>query len=314
MNVLNSRYGGLAVLAAIVLLLPLVLPNNYYFDVANRIAINAIVAVGLNLLIGYAGQISLGHAGFLGLGAYTSAILTSNYGWSPLAAMLVAALGVAALAFLVARPILRLKGHYLAMATLGLGMIFSIVLTNESALTGGPDGMAVPGFELLGWSPQGEAVWYWVFGALLLAAVWLALNLIDSPVGRALRAVHGSEVAAAVAGIDTTSYKVLVFVVSAVFAALVGSLSAHYTGFITPGQASFLHSVELVTMVVIGGMASTFGAVIGAALLTLLPQVLSGLEDFEMVVFGLILMTSMIFLPRGLVPSLRGWLAAKGRA
>lgn len=305
MNLANSRWTGLGVLALVLALLPLALPNNFYFDVANRIAINAIVAVGLNLLIGYAGQISMGHAGFFGLGGYVSAVLTANYGWPPLAALLVACVGVALLAYVVARPILRLKGHYLAMATLGLGMIVSIVITNESWLTGGPDGMVVPDFEVFGLRLYGEQTWYWVFAVLLVFAVWVALNIIDSPVGRALRAVHGSEVAAQVAGIDTTGYKVLVFVVSAVFATLVGSLSAHYGAFITPDKASFMHSVEFVTMVVVGGMASTFGAVVGAALLTLLPQVLSGLEDWEMVVFGLILMTSMIFMPRGLVPSLQ---------
>lgn len=305
MNLANSRWTGLGALALVLALLPLALPNNFYFDVANRIAINAIVAVGLNLLIGYAGQISMGHAGFFGLGGYVSAVLTANYGWPPLAALLVACVGVALLAYVVARPILRLKGHYLAMATLGLGMIVSIVITNESWLTGGPDGMVVPDFEVFGLRLYGEQTWYWVFAVLLVFAVWVALNIIDSPVGRALRAVHGSEVAAQVAGIDTTGYKVLVFVVSAVFATLVGSLSAHYGAFITPDKASFMHSVEFVTMVVVGGMASTFGAVVGAALLTLLPQVLSGLEDWEMVVFGLILMTSMIFMPRGLVPSLQ---------
>ncbi|TCO81443.1 amino acid/amide ABC transporter membrane protein 2 (HAAT family) [Plasticicumulans lactativorans] len=305
MNLANSRWTGLGVLALVLALLPLALPNNFYFDVANRIAINAIVAVGLNLLIGYAGQISMGHAGFFGLGGYVSAVLTANYGWPPLAALLVACVGVALLAYVVARPILRLKGHYLAMATLGLGMIVSIVITNESWLTGGPDGMVVPDFEVFGLRLYGEQTWYGVFAVLLVFAVWVALNIIDSPVGRALRAVHGSEVAAQVAGIDTTGYKVLVFVVSAVFATLVGSLSAHYGAFITPDKASFMHSVEFVTMVVVGGMASTFGAVVGAALLTLLPQVLSGLEDWEMVVFGLILMTSMIFMPRGLVPSLQ---------
>lgn len=305
MNLANSRWTGLGALALVLALLPLALPNNFYFDVANRIAINAIVAVGLNLLIGYAGQISMGHAGFFGLGGYVSAVLTANYGWPPLAALLVACVGVALLAYVVARPILRLKGHYLAMATLGLGMIVSIVITNESWLTGGPDGMVVPDFEVFGLRLYGEQTWYGVFAVLLVFAVWVALNIIDSPVGRALRAVHGSEVAAQVAGIDTTGYKVLVFVVSAVFATLVGSLSAHYGAFITPDKASFMHSVEFVTMVVVGGMASTFGAVVGAALLTLLPQVLSGLEDWEMVVFGLILMTSMIFMPRGLVPSLQ---------
>ncbi|RKZ34259.1 MAG: branched-chain amino acid ABC transporter permease [Gammaproteobacteria bacterium] len=298
------RTGGLAALVAVIVLLPLFLPNNYYYDVAIHMGVNAIVVVGLNLLIGYAGQISLGHAGFFGLGAYSSGILTASYGWSPVLALLAGVLGVSALAYLVARPILRLRGHYLAMATLGLGIIIAIVLNTEEGLTGGPDGMVVPPFSLFGWELYGERTWYWVVGGLLVFSVWLALNIIDSPVGRAMRAVHGSEVAAQVVGVDTTHYKIMVFVMSAIFAGVMGSLTAHYAGFITPANASFLHSIEFVTMVVLGGMASVFGAVIGAVILTLLPQLLSGFEDYEMAVFGLILMLTMIFMPKGLVPTI----------
>ena len=302
----KSRMARLGVVAAVIALLPLLLPNTYFYDVAIRSGISAIVAVGLNLLIGYAGQISLGHAGFFGLGAYTSAILTVRYGWPPLLAMWAGMAGVALLAFLVARPILKLKGHYLAMATLGLGIIISIVMTNEAGLTGGPDGMSVGAFSVLGWSLQGEKVWYWVVGALLLATLWVTLNIIDSPVGRALRAVHGSEVAAQVAGIDTARYKVLIFTVSAAFASGAGSLFAHYVGFLTPAVSGFFHSIELVTMVVVGGVASTFGAVLGAVILTMLPQLLTTFEGYEMVAFGAILMVTMIFLPKGLVPTLAG--------
>ncbi len=299
-----KRYRGLAVTAAIIALLPLALPNNFYYDVAVRIGMNATMVVGLNLLIGYAGQISLGHAGFFGLGAYTSALLTARYGWPPIAAMLAGMAGVGLIAFVVARPILRLRGHYLAMATLGLGIIIYMVLGNEPAWTGGNDGMAVPPFSLLGLTLGNERAWYWVTGAALLVAITLANNIVDSPVGRALRALHGSEVAAQVAGVDTARYKVKIFVVSAVFASAVGSMMAHYIGFITPQVSSFFHSIELVTMVVVGGMASTYGAVVGAVILTMLPQLLSSFEGYEMIVFGLILMGTVIFLPRGLLPTI----------
>ena len=133
---------------------------------------------------------------------------------------------------------------------------------------------------------------------------WFALNLIDSPVGRALQAIHGSEVASRVAGVDTAKFKARVFVLSAVVASIAGSISAHYIGFITPGMAGFFHSIELVTMVVVGGMASVFGSIIGAALLTILPQLLQTFEGWEVVVFGVILMATMIFMPKGLVPSI----------
>ena len=300
----SPRTGGLAALALFVLLLPLALRNSYYYDVAILAALNAIVCVGLNLLIGYAGQISLGHAGFFGLGAYASAILTARYGWPAAAAMPAAIVAVATLGYLVGRPILRLRGHYLAMATLGMGIIISIVIITEDRLTGGPDGMQVPPLAVAGITLAGERTWYWVVGAMLLVAVWLAQNLVESPHGRALRALHGSEIGAQVSGIDSARHKVRVFVISAVYAAFAGSLAAHYAGFITPGKVTFFHSIELVTMVVFGGMASTFGAVVGAAVLTALPQALTLFREYEMPAFGAVMMLTMIFMPRGLVPTL----------
>ena len=268
------------------------------------VGLNAITCVGLNLLIGYAGQISLGHAGFFGLGAYGSAILAARYGWPVWLSIPATLAAVALLAWALGRPILRLKGHALAMATLGFGIIVSIVLATEDRFTGGPDGMTVPPFKLGQWAIAGDAQWYWVIGGALIGAVWLAQNLIESPRGRALRALHGSEVAAGSLGIDAAAHKLSAFVISALFAAAAGALAAHYAGFITPSRASFLHSVELVTMVVFGGMASTFGAVAGAAVLTTLPQFLTVFKEYETMLLGAVMMLTMIFLPRGLVPTL----------
>ena len=301
---MRHRYAPLFALAAVLAVVPFLLPNNFYLDLAIRMLINASIVLGLNLLIGFAGQISLGHAGFIGIGAYASAALTTHYGWSPLAAMGAGAVAAGLLAFLVARPIFKLKGHYLAMATLGLGIIISIIVRNEASLTGGPDGMPVPAFALFGAELSGERQWYWVVAGLLLFSLWASINLIDSPFGRALRALHGSEVASQVVGVDVTRYKVAIFVISAVFASLMGSVTAHYVGFVTPNVADFFHSIELVTMVVVGGMASIFGSVVGAVLLTALPQALASFEGWETVVFGSILMFCMIFMPRGLVPTL----------
>jgi len=300
----QARTGGVAALALALALLPLALGNRYLYDVAILAALNAIVCVGLNLLIGYAGQISLGHAAFVALGGYGSAILAGRYGWPPLAALGAAVGGASLIAFAVGRPILRLRGHHLAMATLALGMIVSIVLATEDRYTGGPDGMAVPPLALFGHALAGERAWYWLAAGLLLACVWLALNLIESPRGRALRALHGSEVAAQALGIDSARHKLGAFVLSAAIAALAGGLAAHYGGFITPAQGSFVRSIELVTMVVFGGLASTFGAVVGAAVLTTLPQLLTALKDYEMVVFGAVMMLTMILMPRGVVPTL----------
>jgi branched-chain amino acid transport system permease protein len=300
----KNAYLGLGFIVAVLCVLPFVLPNSYYMDLAIRIAINAIIVIGLNLLIGFAGQISLGHAGFLGIGAYASAVLPTHFGFHPLLAMAAGAAVTGLIAGVVAKPIFKLKGNYLAMATLGLGIIINIALRNEAQWTGGPDGMAVPALSVLGFELSSDKQWYWVVATLLAISVWASLNLIDSPFGRALRALHGSEVASQVVGVNIVRYKVSIFVMSAVFASLMGSITAHYIGFVTPNFADFFHSIELVTMVVVGGMASVYGSIVGAILLTALPQALATFEGWETVVFGAVLMLCMIFLPKGLVPTM----------
>lgn len=309
---LQPRSGGLVVLAVILVGLPWLLPNRFYFDVAILAGINAIVVVGLNLLIGYAGQISLGHAGFFGLGAYASAALPAHAGAHPALALVIGAVVVGFLAFVIGRPILRLKGHYLAMATLGMGILIFLVISNERQITGGPDGMIVERLTLGGWRVTGTETWYWITAAVLFVVVTLTLNLIESPTGRAMRALHDSEVAARTTGIDVDTYKLMAFCISAVFAAVAGSISALYAGFVTPDKVSFLHSVTLVTMVVLGGMGSTYGGLLGAAVLTMLPQFLTVVDEFQDALFGLILMVIMITLPRGLLPSLRRLLPLGG--
>ena len=286
-----SRLRALGATALILAVLPFLLPNNFMLDIAIRIAFAAVAVIGLNLLMGFAGQISIGHAGFLAIGAYGSAIATSRFGWPPLIAIAAAGIASAILAWLVAKPMLRLKGHSLTMATLGFGVIVNIVLINEVAVTGG---LALT--DLRHWY-AGAAIVLWL-------AILLSLNLYDSPCGRALRGLHGSEVAARVVGVDVALFKTRAFVMSAVMASVSGSLTGHYVGFISPQMASFAHSVELATMVVLGGMASTFGAVLGSAVLTMLPQLLGGLHGYESILFGLILMLTMMFLPRGIVPTL----------
>lgn len=304
MSMRKNAYIGLAILTAVLLVTPYLVPNSYYLDIVIRMGINAVIVLSLNLLVGYAGQISLGHAGFVGLGAYASAVLPTHFGWHPLFALVAGALGTGLLALIVARPILRLRGHYLAMATLGLGIIINIVIRNEAAWTGGPDGMAVAPMGLFGFELVRDQQWYWVVAVLLVLSIWGAVNLIDSPFGRALRGLHGSEVASQVVGVDVPRYKAAIFVLSAVAASVMGSVMAHYIGFVSPDIADFFHSIELITMVVVGGMGSVFGSVLGAVLLTALPQLLATFEGWETVVFGTILIVCMIFLPRGLLPSL----------
>lgn len=295
---------SLLVAAAVLIALPLLLPNNYTMDIAIRVALISVAVIGLNMLMGFAGQISIGHAGFFAIGAYGSAVIATRYAWPPALTLVVVSAASGALAWGVARPILRLKGHSLTMATLGFGVIVNMVLINEVQLSGGPDGIAVPPLAVGSFTFGRLGHWYALAAVVLWCAIWLSLNLYQSPGGRALRGLHGSEVAARVVGVDVASFKVRAFVASAVLASVSGSLTGHYIGFISPSMSSFTHSVELATMVVLGGMASTFGAVLGAALLTVLPQLLGGLHGYEAILFGLILMLTMMYLPRGIVPTL----------
>ncbi len=291
--------------AALVLALAVGLDNEYYFTLLNFIGIHTLLVVGLNLLLGYAGQISLGHAAFFGLGAYTSGILTATYGVNPWLALLAGLVISGGAALLIGIPALKLRGYYLAMATLGFGIIVYIILNEAQPLTGGPSGLSgIPSLSLAGF-PLNTArrlyllVWFTVGVILALSA-----NLVNSRAGRALRALHDSEAAAESLGVDTARMKLKIFVWSALYASLAGSLYAHTLNFIAPASFGFMFSIKLVTMVVLGGMASIWGSLLGAGVLTVLPELLTAFHDFEVVIFGAILMVVMIFLPRGLVRGL----------
>ncbi len=310
------RYGvfALAILGA-----GAVVDNNYYLQLMNIIGIYTLLAVGLNMLMGYAGQISLGHAAFFGLGAYTTGILTVqegmigvHFGWSPWAALPVAMAVAGVVAWLVGRPTLKLTGYYLGMGTLGFGMIFHILFREMRTYTGGSSGMVgIPpltlgGLDLLTGKTGVLVVWGTVF-----LAFFICERIVNSRVGRALIAIHKSQQAAAAVGVDTARAKLQVFVFSAVLASIAGFLYAHMLSFISPSSFNFLVSVKLVAMVVIGGMASIWGALLGASVLTLLPEFLHVFADYEIVVYGLVLIVVMVFLPEGLT---RGILDAYERA
>ena len=297
-------YGAVLAVALLVILLPLILPSPFYFRIAALVFIFALAVLGLNLLMGFAGQVSLGHAGFFGIGAYAVAVAPTHWGVPSWAAVLAGAAISGLLAYLVGRHILKLKGHYLAVATLGMGLLIAMVFTNEARLTGGPDGMPVPRLELFGWRVRGSVTWYWVSGVTLTIAAWLAANLVESPTGRAFRAVHDSEVAAGVLGVDVARYKLVAFVLSAVYAAVAGAYLALFDGLVTPATAGFLRSIEFVTMAVLGGLGSILGSVVGTAILVILPQMLTVFHDYEHIALGLIMIAFMIFLRAGIVPSL----------
>jgi branched-chain amino acid transport system permease protein len=287
--------------------------NEYFISLLVFIGINGMITLGLSLLMGYAGQISLGHAAFFGLGAYSSGILTVQYSLPPLAGFVFGILLSAAVAYLVGKPTLRLKGHYMAVATLGFGEIVFILFNELSFLTGGPSGLSgIPALAVGTWPIEGLEYLYLVWGLVLLLLLF-SLNLINSRVGRALRAVHGSELAAGAMGVDASRYKVQVFVLSAVYASMGGSLYAHFISFISPSSFSLMFSILLLMMVVVGGTETIWGAILGAAILTLLPEYLRGLEDFEVLAYGAILMAVLLFMPKGILEGLQKlWAMAQG--
>ncbi len=294
-----------------VLATPLLLQGNYLLNVFVFIGINTMLAVALNLLLGFAGQISLGHAAFFGLGAYISGILTTRYAIEPWMAMVAAALCVGVIAFIIGFPILKLKGHYLAMATLGFGIIVYIIFNETVDWTGGPSGMSgIPNLALGPLIFDSDMTNYYLIWVFTLLTMLLSINLADSRIGRALRAIHDSEVAARVMGVNVRLLKVQIFTVSALISALAGSLYAHTMTFIAPASFGFNFSVELVTMVIIGGLGSIYGSFLGAAILTLLPEFLRVFHDFDIIIYGLLLIVMTMFMPGGLIGGFEALAAA----
>ena len=293
-----------AILVALFLLFPFISQNRYSISVMTLAGIYTIIVIGLNLLMGYAGQISLGHAGFFGIGAYCSGLLNVKLGFSPWIAAIAAIILTAGLAYLIGIPTLKLRGHYLAMATLGFGEVIFVVLTKLDWLTGDPVGL--PGIQpfsiwRLRFSSNFATGQYFLAWIVALAVLIISLNITKSRVGRAFRAIHGSELAASGMGVDISRYKIQVFVISAIYAAIAGCLYAHFRQFIASSSFHLQTSIRLVTMVVVGGMGNIWGAVLGAVLLTWLPEWLTWMNEYDIMIYGGFLMGVMIFVPGGLV-------------
>lgn len=306
---LRGRKLGIKHVIAVVLLAVLLAAplsgNPYYLDVMNVVGIHTMVAVGLCLIMGYTGQVSLGHAAFYGIGAFISGILSATYHVPPLLALVIAVVATGIIAFFTALPIFRLKGNYLAMATLGFGISVYILFREAHDFTGGPSGLrGIPYMGIGGFEFDNDLKIYYLVWAVCLSVLVIARNIVNSRTGRALRAIHGSEEAAASLGIDVDQFKVKVFVIGAVFAALAGAIYAHKVTFVSPQPFDFLFSVRLVVMAVLGGLASIWGAIFGTAVTTILSQLLHGFGELDTIAFGLILMVVMIYMPQGLTRGL----------
>lgn len=303
-----ARHSKLFLLAAA--LIALLVSNFVQFDpyfliVIITIGVNIILAVSLNLVNGYTGQFSLGHAGFMAVGAYASAAVTTFGGtrWFEMfgganafsmttlfiVALLAGGLLAALAGLIVGVPTLRLRGDYLAIATLGFGEIIRVVLQNTEAM-GGSRGFSVGGTY---------TTFFWTYG-LAAVTVYVIGNLVYSGYGRGFLTVRDDEIAAEAVGINTVKYKVVAFVLAAFFAGLAGGLYAHFVGYLSPEGFNFMKSIEIIVMVIVGGMGNTLGVIFAAVLLTLLPEWLRGVQEYRMVIYSLLLIILMLTRPQGL--------------
>ena len=291
------------------------LGSTYAISLMVIVALQVIVTAGLTLLLGFAGQVSLAQAAFYALGAYGSMIATVRLGWNAWLGLLAAAVASGLVAYLVGGPTLRLHGHYLALATLGFGIIVNIVLVQETEITGGPTGaIGIPRLAIGPWVLRSDRAYFaLVWGVALGVLLVCRLLVTGSSYGRVLRALQASEVATASVGIDVTRYKVQVFVLSAVLASLAGSLYAHYVTVISPSEFGFDVSIELLVMAVIGGVGSVWGALVGVLAVTLFLEALRTVapmlapnaptSEYEVVAFGALLVLTLLLFPDGLVGS-----------
>jgi len=291
---------ALGALGALLAAWPWLAPR-YFVFLASLILVNAVVALGLNLLSGYTNQLSFGHAGFLAIGAYTAALLTLHAPAVPVVATLAAAgalTAVVGLAFGV--PCLRLSGLYLAMATLAFGFVITEAILNLDGLTRGADGLRVPVARLGGWALATDTARYYLVAGVTVLLVAAAANLARTRTGRALLAIRESEIAAQASGVPVARYKTIAFGVSAFYTGVAGGLFAFIVGFLSPDAFDVFMSVDFVVMIIVGGLGSVPGSIVGAAVVTVLHDSLAGFQNYRPLVFGLILVACMLFMPGGI--------------
>jgi len=302
----TSKYWAVVALAALILaLLPIVLDDPFFILVLQSLAYLFIVTLGLDILVGWTGQISLGHAGLYAVGAYTSALLTTRLGlpfWvsAPLGVALAGLCGAA-----LALPSLRAKGPYLAMVTIAFGFMAEVT-SNRWSLTGGPMGiMSIPGPTLPDGTEMTATQYFWLVAGVALLCHLFAANLFRSRVGRTLLALQSSEIAAETVGVNVYRYKVLAFIVSSVYAGIGGVFFAHQNGFINSDTFVFSLSVSLLTSALMGGSGTLYGPLVGSVILNLIPTVFASLHDYHLYIYGGIILVTIVFLPKGIVGSLR---------
>jgi branched-chain amino acid transport system permease protein len=295
-----KRHIPLLLCAAVALLIPIAARDGYVIQLLNIAILNAIVVLGLNFATGWTGQINFGQAAFYGLGAYTTAI-ASKAGLPWITTPVLSALVVMLASLLLGLPTLRLRTYYLAMTTIGFGEIVRLIIVHWEPVTGGTSGLrAIPGISLFGFGPQGQVQHYYLLIAALALAALVAARIRHSSLGRAMIATKDSEIAAEQSGVDTTRTKLLAFMIGAVYAGLAGCLYASSIRFISPDSFSSVQAVLLMTMLIVGGMGSIAGCIIGAIALTILPEMLRFLGQWYLVLYGLGVIVVIVVAPGGL--------------
>ena len=284
------------------------LESGYLTNLFIVIMLHALPAVGVSLLMGYTGQISLGHAAFYGLGAYVSAAFSVYMGISPWISIILAVIIIGVISSYLGWVIFRLRGHYLAVATLGFGVIVSIAFVELRDWTGGPNGLpGIPPLTAFGYDIASDQSFYFVAWAALMLTVWVAQNLVNAPVGLVMRGIAESERAVASLGNDVNGLKRKILVLSAVFAAVSGGLYAHYIGYISPQPFSIDFSIKLVVIIAIGGFRSIAGVLFATLFVTVITEPLQELGYYDVVVYGLFLVIIIAYMPQGLLQGLYGY-------
>ena len=309
---ISSLYFLLPWLAGAGVLAYAFIAGGYLVTVLGFAALYAIFVTGLNFFMGYTGQVSFGQNAFAAIGGYTSAVLTATHGWPVFLAMPLGIAAAALLALFIGYPTLRLRGHYLAMATLALGMIVQEIAVQWDRVTMGYTGIAaIPALGAFGWELPNDRAQLASLLVALAFSIWVSSRLKASRLGHALAAIAGSEDAARALGIDVARYKLLAFVIAAVYAAFAGSMFAHFVGFISPEMFG-LHMVVLgFTMLYVGGIGTVYGPLIGAFIISLLPETFRGFKDYQDLAYGVALIVILIYAPKGIASLSRLWTARK---
>ncbi len=291
-----------AVVALLLLTLPLVVTNLYYLHIINLAGIYTLITIGLNLLAGYTGQVSMGQAGFYAVGTYVSALLMMNAHLSFWSASVVALLTAALLGAVIGIPAMELSGAYLVLATVGFGEIVRLVILNWTPVTKGAAGLtAIPLPQLFGLTFSTEQHFYYLIFAVLLLGIWIAWRLAASKIGRTYHAIREDELAAEAMGVPVNVYKISAFMISAVYAGAAGALFGCFAGVASPDNFTFDDSVGFLCMSVIGGNRTILGAVLGAVVLTGLSEALRVFQAYRLIIYGAILILTVIYMPNGLI-------------